>query len=478
MLKGLLANEFVVMALDGILHLISIWLLGLIVVVACKCLSRGFVNIKLWTGIAIALLLIILRLFLLNKLGTVLPEASGNVLMVLISMCLFSTCVILVYWLVSIPILGTLLSSTTIIITQLALNTYVPKLSYRLMPQGQRFAEYVGVANDRTRQLMDEAKAFQGQSGGLSKILADAAETIKFLTSGSQRDVLSKDFASAVALYKDRKAYMDNMSPEELAAYRRAMSEFLAEQGLKENRYSLSNLKNAKPDDLKNLATFMKEMNREYQLSDQMPESTSVHAEAIPPSAESLAQMAQSLSQVDLSNEDLAKLSSLFNNLGIDADSMMANMAAVNDELAGIRDLTKRMATDLRQLSEQKALSESRAVLAEERELASPYYKAEDLSPILTDQSLVLIPEKARERALWEQAANSLNIEAWFASKDHLGDATIYIQGTAVRSGDVWEQRHNGQIYRFTFRGVEKQVVTLVALERIDDSIHFYGAKP
>ncbi|MDP4878275.1 MAG: hypothetical protein NWR36_00175, partial [Opitutales bacterium] len=72
------------------------------------------------------------------------------------------------------------------------------------------------------------------------------------------------DFASGIEVYKERKRLMESMTDEELAEYRQAMAEFLEEQGLAENRYSLSNLKNAKPEDLANLGSFMRELNGEF----------------------------------------------------------------------------------------------------------------------------------------------------------------------------------------------------------------------
>jgi hypothetical protein len=53
-MAALLSNEFVVLALDALLHLTSVLVLALVVIVACKLLTRGFVHAKLMTGLNIS----------------------------------------------------------------------------------------------------------------------------------------------------------------------------------------------------------------------------------------------------------------------------------------------------------------------------------------------------------------------------------------------------------------------------------------
>ncbi len=541
------------MALDALLHLGSVAVLAIVVVVATKLLTRGFVDAKLFTGLLIATLLVIVRVTLLNYVGQILPGVAGQYLMVIVIIGLYLSAFILVYKFVSIPALGTALSSAVIVSAQVYLAGYIPKLSLQLMPEGQRFAEYAGLANSRTKQLMADAKAYRHSSGGIQQILADALEAIQFFTSDKEQAQLSKDFASGIALYKERKAYMDNMTPEELASYRRAMSAFLQEQGLAENRYSLSNLKNAKPEDLENLASFMKDMNKVYGFTDDLPEGNDSSAEDLPTSAESLAQIAQQLSQVEMSGSDMAKLGSLFSDLGIDADSVMAGMAQAREDLAGIRKLTETMAGELKQLvternsqtakrdgifvnntlndqddviisggyrikklpnvpsyskslfsgelgeevlpedhasgevsyfmpeamplspnesikSDALTMGESPLASADRDPVSKNYYKAEELSPVTTEQSIVLIPQSESEQALWLAVSERIEIDAWFASASETGLSTIFIEGVALQDGDVWEHAYEGETYRFAFKGIQENLITLIALERVVSS--------
>lgn len=529
MLEKLLRNEFVVLAVDGLMHLGSIAVLGIIVVLASKLLTRGFVNSKMTTGVLIAILLVITRVFLLNNIDRVLGGYSTHIITGAIIGILFLTCFILVYKLIAIPALGTALSSAVIVFTQLSLAVYVPKLSLKIMPEGQRFAEYAGVANDRTKRLMAEAENFRTETGGLKKILADAAEALKFFTSDEEKANLSRDFASGIALYKARKEYMDNMSPEELAAYRKAMSAFLQEQGLAENRYSLSNLKNAKPEDLQNLASFMKDMNQVYGFTDELPKDGSSMANEPPPSAESLASMAQSLSRVEMSGEDMAKLTGLFSELGINADDFMASMAQASDELASIRELTANMAEDFKDVipegidlpnmpklpqvpgvasfgtvqksggeeviissgyrikkiageedpsviigpdGEELTLQEYEALNLQPEPIPEPvvvvenFYELEELGPIALERSIAYIPEDPAIKKAWVSASEAIRVDAWFPPTEEDGTATAFIQGFGLRQDEILDHVHKGKTYRYRFTGIENGQVTLVALEQ------------
>ncbi|MEO0509348.1 MAG: hypothetical protein AAF065_05775 [Verrucomicrobiota bacterium] len=313
--KALLSNEFVVLALDGLLHLTSVFVLGIVVVLACKLLSKGFGDAKLFTGLMIATLLVITRVFLLNNthyLGSV----DLTVIMALIAIILFLTSFVLVFKLVSIPVIGSILSSIAIVAAQLALAHYTPILSLKIMPEGQRFAEYAGVSNEKTKMLMEQAKNYQGESrNNIGRILREALSTIAFLSSDKEQEVLSKDLASGINFIQERRAFMESMSEDELAEYRAAMSAFMQEQGVDlENRYSLENLKNATPEDLQNLASFMKDMNKVYGFTDDLPEG-STEPNDMPPTLESLRQITKNLKGVKIGGENSEQFAGLLKDM-------------------------------------------------------------------------------------------------------------------------------------------------------------------
>lgn len=333
--KALLSNEFVVLAVDALMHVGSVFVLGIVVIVACKLLGKGFVDAKLMTGLIIAGLLVAMRVLVLNN-AHYLGGVDIVVLMAVLALVLYLTSLVLVYKLVTIPLLGTLLSSLVIVAAQLALAHYTPVLSLKLMPEGQRFAEYAGVSNEKTKALMEQAKNFNGESSNnIGRVLNEALAVLAFWSSEEEQKVLSKDLSSGVRFIQERRAYMASMTEDELAEYRAAMSSFMQEQGIDlENRYSLENLKNATPEDLQNLANFMKDMNKEYGFTDDLPEGEA--DPDAPPTLESIRQIAKNLRGVKIGGEGGEQFAGLLKDM-MEDDEFKAEMVKVKGQIADLK---------------------------------------------------------------------------------------------------------------------------------------------
>jgi hypothetical protein len=336
-MEALLANEFVVLAVDALLHLASIFVLGFVVILASKFLSKGFVDAKIPTGLVIATLLVFMRVFLLNNIHRVFGDFEVIVSMAAIAFVLFLTSLVLVDKLMSLPLLGTILSSLVIVAAQLALAHYTPILSLKLMPEGQRFAEYAGVSNARTRQLMAQAEKFQSDRGShIGGLLKEAIASIASLTSEEEQKTLSKDMASGVRFVQERRAYTESLSAGELAEYRASMRGFMEEQGVDlQNRYSLENLKNASPEDLENLANFMKDMNQVYGFTEELSQGAE-GGERVPPTIDSLRKIAENLRSVDIGEENSRQFASLLKDM-IGSEEVGAEMAKVRGQIAEMK---------------------------------------------------------------------------------------------------------------------------------------------
>ena len=334
-IKALLSNEFVVLAVDALMHVGAVFVLGIVVLVACKLLGKGFVDAKLLTGLIIAGILVAMRILVLNN-AHYLGGVDIIVLMAVVAFALYLTSLLLVYKLIAIPLMGTLLSSIIIVAAQMALAHYTPVLSLKLMPEGQRFAEYAGVSNEKTKQLMEQAKNFKGESSNsIGKVLNQALAVLAFWSSEEEQKVLSKDLSSGVRFIQERRAFMDSMTEDELDEYRAAMSSFMQEQGVDlENRYSLENIKNASPEDLQNLANFMKDMNKEYGFTDDLPEGEA-DADA-PPTLESIRQIAKNLRGVKIGGEGGEQFAGLLKNM-MEDDEFKAEMSKVKWQIADLK---------------------------------------------------------------------------------------------------------------------------------------------
>ena len=72
--------------------------------------------------------------------------------------------------------------------------------------------------------------------------------------------MIKSDFARGMEVIAERRAIMQNMTEEERAEYKAEMAAFMAEQGLSENRYSLSALKSVDAEDVANMTAFMEQL--------------------------------------------------------------------------------------------------------------------------------------------------------------------------------------------------------------------------
>jgi hypothetical protein len=477
-MESLLSNEFVVLALDALLHLASALVLGILVIIACKLLSRGFVDAKLITGLMIAGLLIAMRSFLLNNVHHVLADFDAIIIMLAIGVVLLLTCLILVYKLIAIPVIGTIFSSLAIVAAQLALAHYTPVLSLKLMPEGQRFAEYAGVSNEKTKQLMQQAKNFEGDSrSNIAKILKEALASLAFLSSEKEQEILSKDMASGVRFIQERKAFMDSMSEEELAEYRASMSSFMQEQGVDlQNRYSLENLKNATPQDLQNLANFMKDMDRVYGLADDLPEGMG-EEEDLPPSLDSIKQIARNLKGIKIGGKDSEQFTDLLKDIIGDEDfntEMIKVRSQIDDLKANAGDIMETFAgADLAGLVVAKETGdyatdtdlELGGSVAPEAN-TSDYFPESELSNSLTESYVLRVPKSPDERSRWSTVANKIEIGAWLEGTGGANKGTIFIDGIAYRSGATIKREHQDEQYLFRFEGIEQGQVIMKSLKR------------
>ena len=471
-MEALLSNQFVVLALDALLHIASVFVLGFIVIVACKLLSKGFVDAKLLTGLVIATLLVFTRVFLLNNAHRALEGLDIVIIMAVIGFIVFLTALVLVYKLISIPLLGTILSCIVIVAAQFALAHYTPILSKILMPEGQRFAEYAGVANERTKMLMAQAENFQGKEGNnIGKILKRALASIATLTSDEEQKTLSKDLSSGIKFIQERRAYTESMTQEEYLEYQRAMGGFLEEQGLGDlqDRYSLANLKNASPEDLENLANFMKDMNKEYGFTDDMPAGFDADDDA-PPSLESIQRIAKNLSGIKIGGENSREFANLLKDI-TGSEEFEAEFAKVRGQMADLKANSGQLmdtfrAADLtgfqRELeSATKPGSKKLRVLEDE----SDVFPASALSNSLTKDYVLRVPKSAEERSRWVKVARMIRIGKWFKGSGEQNKGTVFIDGVAYLAREVITFPHEGKQYHFRFEGVRQGQIIITALK-------------
>lgn len=110
---------------------------------------------------------------------------------------------------------------------------------------------------------------------------------------------LKSDFKRGVELFKERKEWMDSLTPEEKAAYHAEMRQFLAEQGLAEDPSSLANIRSANPTNQAAMASLFEHIgNMEGGTASARSQNVS----------ESLRTMTASLQGIEVSEADLANM--------------------------------------------------------------------------------------------------------------------------------------------------------------------------
>ncbi len=477
-------NQYIVLVLDALLHLGSICLLGFLISIVVKICSRGHVDFRLIGGMFIIFILTILKMFLESRIGGYLPELTPDILFGLLGVILLVVTSVLIYWQYSVSWLAAFVSGILVVALQFGATYGVPKLSLYWMPEGQRFAEYAGFASEQTAQLMEQAKNFKKREGEPS-VWQKTLAALAFFTSHEEKENLSRNFSSGIEVYRERKALMDSMSDEELAEYRRAMAEFLEEQGLSENRYSLSNLKNVQPEDLANLGSFMQELNSEFELD------AETDAESIPSSAESIRKISENLRNADLSDQDreiLDKLLSL-----VDNEDFETGMEEARAELSELK--KERPVGELLFSKKNKTYTSSPVPISEpdlviepdivevsiENEPASSdvdtKLKAEATRSVFRDTSdyipysigigVLSLPPEMHEQQLWVKAADAIPYRAWFVGQGAEAVTKLILEDIVLSPGDDWQFKYEGMAFVFHFDEVSPKGVHISAVQRL-----------
>jgi hypothetical protein len=465
-------NQYLVLVLDALLHLSTVFILGILVSIVVKLFSRAHVDFRLVGGLFIVFVLGVFKIYLESHIAGFLPGVTPDILFGLMVLLILIVAIVLIYWQYSVPLLGALLSAIVVVALQITAALGVPKLSLHLMPEGQRFAEYAGLASAHTSQLMEQAKNFENKDG--PSVLQKALHALAFFTSKDETEALSRDFAAGIEVYKERKALMDSMTEEELADYRQAMAEFLEEQGMAENRYSLSNLKNVQPEDLANMASFMKELNGEFGIEESTDDSD------IPSSADSLRQIAKNLNGAELSDYQKEIFESLLSL--VDQEDFEAGLEQARAEL---HELKKDLPVGALLFSESSALNfdlqdvEMPTVEAAESALNSVdpekvesmqkrVYVPRDLTNYIEYQiqyGVLLLPSVETDTQTWIDAAATIPCKAWFIGDGEKTVAKVIIEKRGLDLGDVWQCRFKGREFTFHLDDVTEKGIHLSAME-------------
>ena len=372
-------EDFLVPALDGLIHLAAYIALTVLLILSIKIPTRGHALTGFFNALIVVAGAGLVRGTFSIKMGGWLPEQSSNIQFAAVIGSTFLIVLALISWRFALPFLLTLFSTITTTAALMALSIYVPRISETYLPAGKTFAQFVSTASQTIQQSQAHAKDMAAKLGTGKELeqnrpgaLATALDAIATLTSEDEMDSLQKDFNAGVAFWKERKALMDAMTPEEKEAYRREMAAFLQENGLSENRYSLAAIKDVKKEDLVNAANFMKDLDSEFGGT-----GHPMNEKQVADASESLAKIARNIKGGNLSRfekDNIGKLIDVLSSDGVDA--AIAQTKQDVDELVGGNQVSSALLATLMELksgiSASTIIAEAQVLQAEKQQAGGP----------------------------------------------------------------------------------------------------------
>lgn len=324
-------NEYLVLALDGLIYAASYLVLVGMTGACVRLFYRGHLR-GVWMAAALSVLLVAIAKGVLDsRVGVWLPELDPYAQMGVGMGATFVLACVVVFWRSASSIPASAATAFVLVLAMYSVSFALPWVSERVLPPGMRMAQFIDSAYTRTQEARVAAQNFKTVNDGAAALLAVSLHALADLSSKENFEAVKKEFAGGVKFYADRKAEWDAMSPEEREANRKAMAAFMEEQGLAADRYSLSALKNASMDDVKNLVGFMKTM---------QAENAAANAGAAPvkvrPPAESMQILLRNIRGMEFTKEDheaMATLSGIFFEKGIDAAIAEARTDLAMDKL-------------------------------------------------------------------------------------------------------------------------------------------------
>lgn len=380
---------------------------------------------------------------------------------------------------------GTLVAAVALAALSIGMPRLASRCSAMVLPEGPRFAEYLGLAES----ALERSKARQGSAAAPSVDLRGVArrglDALASLTDRQERESMRGDFAHGVELFAERKAWMDSLSPQEKRAYREEMAAFLAEQGLAEDRYSLAAIRQVDPTNLVALASLFEGLRQDETEREEPMRS-------IP---ESLATIAANLGGFTLGEEEMASLrrfTELFAEDEVKAamDQARAELEATGgeDRVAGMvlaaiiqaqsglpadqflgadggalfdPDAVRALAAKYRAYPGRAA--ETSAMVGEEVEAAVPD-RPDPFIQVSSPLGVAYIPADDPDMAGWVSAVGQLEIKGYAVLGREI--AILRNNGTVCIQGEELAVDHAGSRYRFQAESILRGRVVLRAVGR------------
>ncbi len=483
-------SEFLVPGIDAAIHLVSFLIMAKFLLIVVKIVSKGDAETKFINAALVIAGLIIIKTVFDARVDAWLPSQTATIRLSALLGITFIGTMLLIFLRFAMPVMDASICAAVIVGVSVAQTQYVPMLSEKVRPEGMTFAEFTDLAGnkyDEQKQIIEDLKnseAFkamaEAQKDKKPPTIAEAFDAIADLTQEEEFEDIKGEFARGMEFIQARRAIMANMSEEERAEYKADMAAFMAEQGISENRYSLSALKSVDADDVANMTAFMQQLSADMgggSLDGPLPEKPEGEVRSL---SESLAAIASNIRGSELSEEDEVAMSRFMDLLqagGVDtalveaqakvvaskgkdpvANTIMAALLETKSEMP-IASFISGDAFGLKgQKNKNSASSDPTSTRAGDTTVAGePVDAPLEFLPVPTKRGMVQVPDDDLLWDPWHSAAKSVPILGFIETqRDGKTEQQVVLGKRAVSVGETWTFTHRGARYTFRVDGVQE----------------------
>ncbi len=377
----------------------------------------------------------------------------------------------------------------------LGLDMAAVKVAEKVLPEGSTIMGY----SEKTVKPSGEKKTNEQFCDDVNEVnvAKEASDSLTVMGGKKERQAPARDYKRGMHIFAECKAWMDRLTKEERDAYRAEMAAFMAEQGLAEDRYSLSAMKNVNPTNIIGMATLFAGLGTQ----DAAGKKGSISIE------DSVAGMAANLQGVEIGEGDMEMLNhfatilsekdakAVIKEARKELESSEGNNKVAATVLAALVQTTSGVPSD-QVMTSDKSLFDPGAL----KSMASRHWKRIGKKPpeikaiaskpvepvneamegavlleveegesaaqnpfmqLSTHLGLVTIPNDPLEVRDWIAVAHTLNIAGYVS----LGDEIVILRndGEMLRNSDVWSLDSQGYTYHFRIEKIEEGKVELTA---------------
>lgn len=482
-------SEFLVPGIDAAIHLVSFLIMAKLLLIVVKIVSKGDAETKFINAALVIAGLVIIKTVFDARVDAWLPSQTAMIRLSALLGITFIGTMLLIFLRFAMPVMDASICAAVLVGVSVAQTQYVPILSAKVRPEGMTFGEFANLASnkyDEQKQVIEDLKnseAFkamaEAQKGKKAPTIAEAFDAIADLTSDENFSDIKGEFARGMEVIQARRAIMANMSEEERAQYKADMAAFMAEQGISENRYSLSALKSVDAEDVANMTAFMEQLQADMgggPIDGPLPQKAEGEVRSL---GDSLAAIASNIRGSELSEEDklaMSRFMNLLQDAGVDtalveaqakvietkgkdpvANTIMAALLETKSEMPIATLIANNPFGSKGSTAGDPNTTEAPALDDEGNPITEPEEKPLEFLPVPTKRGMVQVPDDDSLWDPWHSAAKSVPIQGFIKSKRNgQTEQQVVLGKRAIAVGETWTFTHRGARYTFRVDGIQE----------------------